>query len=148
MEKEYFDTNLPDGSTPDSTIVVDKQLLQLTCKTTRARPALDLLWYHRKSTEPFTQILTGFTQVQTENEMDSATYDTINMLSYNVDRCYDQGEIKCETTGQSVFPSDIDTITMDVYCKFSYVKYFLKCYHKSGGGGRYSPIWPNGDVPL
>ena len=115
---EYLDISLIDGSTPHSIEAVDGQTWQFTCTSIGARPALDLLWFHRKSTDPeYTQILSGFYQIKTPNEMDNATYDTSNVLLYGVHKSYNLGEIKCQTSGQLIVPSVADIINLEVYCK-------------------------------
>ena len=115
---EYFDISLIDGSTPHSIVAVDGETWQFTCRSVGARPALDLLWFHRKPTDPhYTQILSGFYQTKSPNEMDDETYDTTNILQYGVHKSYNLGEVKCQTTGQLVVPSVADIINLEVNCK-------------------------------
>ncbi|XP_072049866.1 uncharacterized protein [Amphiura filiformis] len=92
--------------------ITDGQSSDVTCTATRAKPAVDIWWYHRTQHGSEYRIITGVSQSNTSNG--DGTFDTVSILQYIAIKEYNKGQLRCVTTGQDVAPSKEDVVTLNI----------------------------------
>ncbi|XP_072048890.1 uncharacterized protein [Amphiura filiformis] len=104
--------------------VIEGETSAIVCTATGYRPVVTIEWYHKMNGGQESHITNGVTQTEGTNPGDSELFDVVSTLQYTADRGYNNGALRCVTTGQQAAPSQEKIAPLNVqYAPITNVQY-------------------------
>ena len=116
-----------EGTEVPEVTVTEGEPSTIVCTSLGSIPTIDILWTQEKD-EMSEDITSGAAQTNSSNP--DLTFDSVSTLQYSFSKDYNEGMLKCKTSGQARAESKEDIAVLNVRCKYIFKIVIIIIYLK------------------